>query len=427
MLPSLSSLRLEDEGLSTSSSRAQAATEDECECWLLARVEAGTVASTLPHGLPPQPLLQRASHVAYLRRVLRCASAGGGLGASGVALDASRLWLCYWVSNGLDVLGAPADSVDAEGAAARVVHLVRASVATGGGLGGGPAQTPHALSTYAGVLAALACGRAGLRALSPLRLQLRASLLAGRCAASGAFRAHEGGEADARGTYAALAVCSLLGTPLPAAARSSAASFLRACQTYEGGFGGEPGAEAHGGYTWCAVAGLALLGELHSVRLAPLLRWLCMRQMRLEGGFSGRANKLVDGCYSFWVGASLTILERLGGVGGADDASALSPPLWDRARAARYVLACCQGPNGGLRDKPSKLCDQYHTCYALAGLSLAQHDSQGRALPVADHRDLLEPVDPLYNLLVARVTAAHAFFDPVGETDDADSGLVEVS
>ncbi|CAI7809224.1 unnamed protein product, partial [Closterium sp. NIES-54] len=38
-----------------------------------------------------------------------------------------------------------------------------------------------------------------------------------------------------------------------------------------------------------------------------------------------------------------------------------------------YLLLCCQVPEGGLRDKPGKARDYYHTCYALSGLTAAQH------------------------------------------------------
>jgi prenyltransferase beta subunit len=175
-----------------------------------------------------------------------------------------------------------------------------------------------------------------------------------------------------------VAVCALLRAPLPPAAAAGAAAFLLACQTHEGGFGGEPGAEAHGGYTWCAVAGLALLGALPRARLAPLVRWLAGRQAAAEGGFAGRANKLVDGCYSFWLGASLALVEAHGGLpGGGGGGGARSMCLWSRARAAAFVLACCQAPEGGCRDKPAKPRDHYHTCYALAGLALAQRDAAG--------------------------------------------------
>ena len=36
-----------------------------------------------------------------------------------------------------------------------------------------------------------------------------------------------------------------------------------------------------------------------------------------------------------------------------------------------------QDPRGGLVDKPGKTRDFYHTCYALSGLSVAQHPPAG--------------------------------------------------
>lgn len=38
-----------------------------------------------------------------------------------------------------------------------------------------------------------------------------------------------------------------------------------------------------------------------------------------------------------------------------------------------WVLRACQQLKGGLRDKPGKPPDYYHTCYCLSGLSSAQH------------------------------------------------------
>jgi len=39
----------------------------------------------------------------------------------------------------------------------------------------------------------------------------------------------------------------------------------------------------------------------------------------------------------------------------------------------KYLLSCCQHPDGGLRDKPPMRSDFYHTQYSLAGLSAAQY------------------------------------------------------
>ena len=48
-------------------------------------------------------------------------------------------------------------------------------------------------------------------------------------------------------------------------------------------------------------------------------------------------------------------------------------PTFDEAMLQRYILLCAQDVNGGLRDKPSKSRDFYHSCYNLSGLSVAQH------------------------------------------------------
>jgi prenyltransferase beta subunit len=87
-----------------------------------------------------------------------------------------------------------------------------------------------------------------------------------------------------------------------------------------------------------------------------LLSWLSARQYSPEGGLSGRTNKLVDGCYSHWVGGCWPLLQSA--LNGVQAASASVSPsvasLYSREGLARYILGCCQGPNGGLRDKPGK-------------------------------------------------------------------------
>lgn len=47
--------------------------------------------------------------------------------------------------------------------------------------------------------------------------------------------------------------------------------------------------------------------------------------------------------------------------------------LFDRQALQEYILVIAQSPSGGLRDKPGKRSDAYHTCYNLSGLSLCQH------------------------------------------------------
>lgn len=156
--------------------------------------------------------------------------------------------------------------------------------------------------------------------------------------------------------------------------------FIASCQTYEGGITCVPFAEAHGGYTFCGLAAMIILGEAHKLDLNRLAEWLSNRQLTEEGGFNGRINKLVDSCYNFWQGASFELLDiALKGQGNFN-----GEWLYNQQALQGYTIICCQnGDNGGLKDKPMKYPDFYHTCYALSGHSIAQHKS--------DYKDLLAP------------------------------------
>jgi protein farnesyltransferase subunit beta len=238
---------------------------------------------------------------------------------------------------------------------------------------------------------------------------------------------HEDGEVDVRATYCASVVASLLGLG-SCIERRSASAFVARCQTYEGGFGGEPFSEAHGGYTFCSLAALVLLHEGGSqgeesrpwgeqlcslIDVSNLVGWLSRRQMGYEGGFQGRTNKLVDGCYSFWQGSSMAIASRLATADPSlsslssssllalqDFATSQDNILFDTAMLERYILLCAQEIQGGLRDKPSKPRDFYHTCYNLSGLSVAQLSGINYG-----HRELsrVAQTHPVYNIRVERV------------------------
>jgi len=196
-------------------------------------------------------------------------------------------------------------------------------------------------------------------------------------------------------------MAKLLNILTPALASMLAVKFIASCQTYEGGFGGEPFTEAHGGYAYCAVAALQLVDRLDDafIDMTALRGWLARRQLGYEGGFSGRANKLVDGCYSFWQGGANCIVSahyakdynswaasakanNRGDVwtpaatatqSDEEEAPFGYAMLFDKPMLQRYILLCAQDVNGGLRDKPSKPRDFYHSCYNLSGLALSQH------------------------------------------------------
>ena len=72
---------------------------------------------------------------------------------------------------------------------------------------------------------------------------------------------------------------------------------------------------------------------------------------------------------------------------------------------------------GGLRDKPGKNRDHYHSCYCLSGLSVSQYsattDSDSCPLPqhvLGPYSNLLEPIHPLYNVVLDKYHTAYEFF-----------------
>ena len=66
--------------------------------------------------------------------------------------------------------------------------------------------------------------------------------------------------------------------------------------------------------------------------------------------------------------------------------------LFDTGMLERYILLCAQDIHGGLRDKPSKSRDFYHSCYNLSGLSIGC-EKEGR----------VAKTHPCFNIRVERV------------------------
>ncbi|KAK0641173.1 beta subunit of hypothetical CAAX farnesyltransferase [Cercophora newfieldiana] len=346
------------------------------------------------HGVPR---LERKKHVAFLRKTM------GPFPAQYVHGDASRPWYIYWSLAGLNFLGEDVSSYRQ-----RVVETARVMQNDTGGFGGGGKQTSHLATTYAMVLSLALVG--GEEAFEVVDRRAMWKWLCALKQPDGGFQVSVGGEEDVRGAYCASVIISLLNIPLDLTADSPAwtpdgsanllsglGEYVRRCQTYEGGISGQPNAEAHGAYAFCALGCLALLGDPRQVvprylDIPRLIAWLSSRQYAPEGGFSGRTNKLVDGCYSHWVGGCFPLIEACLGID-EDDNKGQSPPtqeredglnlpaapetLFSREGLVRYILGCCQNPErGGLRDKPGKGPDPYHSCYVLAGLSSAQHQWQ---------------------------------------------------
>lgn len=185
----------------------------------------------------------------------------------------------------------------------------------------------------------------------------------------GTIPLHENGEMDMRGFYCALVaadICNLIDGNEELT--RGMADFIANCQTYEGGIACTPFGEAHGGYTFCGLAALLLLDEADKLDLDKCAEWLSQRQISEEGGFNGRINKLVDSCYNFWQGATFELLD----VATKGNANVNGGEWLCRQEALQaYTILCCQNIKGGLKDKPTKGPDPYHTMYALAGCSIA--------------------------------------------------------
>ena len=369
--------------------------------------------------------LQRSAHQSFLRKRLHA------LPTAFESMDASQPWLCYWTVHALYLLsgvdGGDSQSPDvnkdqksavphevlSEAERRAVVNLLKSCLTPDGGFGGGPHQMAHLATTYGAVNCMVELNEVH-RLEAVERDAMRAWLLRLRTP-GGAFRLQEDGEVDARGAYCAVSVARLLGLldhEAGAQLFKDTANWLVSCQTYEGGFGAAPGLEAHGGYSFCGFAALCMLGKAHLCDLRRLTRWAVARQMAFEGGFQGRTNKLVDSCYSWWIGGLFPLLHQVLSKLG-DGALSADHWLFDTDALQEYLLLCCQRPAGGLIDKPGRNPDPYHCCYALSGLSAAQHFNFARFMithELGSADNLLRRTDTLHNVAPRCVDTALEHF-----------------
>ncbi|KAL7423783.1 CAAX farnesyltransferase (FTase) subunit beta [Cryptotrichosporon argae] len=401
--------------------------------------------STVPKGTGT--MLRKSEHVQWLAQLFY------KLPAAYVSLDASKPWLMFWTVHSLDLMGVALD----QGTKDRATATVLAYLSPLGGIAGGAANShlPHLLPTYAAVSSLAIVGHAGPGGGWPKLAAHRQATydFFMRCKRpDGGFVVCQGGEIDVRGTYCLLVVATLLDLLTPELLHN-VDTFLAACQTYEGGFAcsaysfssgsAAAMAEAHGGYTSCALLAHFLLGAVAGPPAEPAepaelaaqspsslgpafpapidtraaLRWSALMQGEAgeAGGFRGRANKLVDGCYGWWVGGGFPVVEALSKheAHGREEAkstgaSRIEPvageqeweddalsTFFNRVALQEYVLLAAQTDNGGLRDKPGKRADQYHTANNLAGLSVAQHHMVHSPSKVAANAAAFDPARSL--------------------------------
>ncbi|KIK69806.1 hypothetical protein GYMLUDRAFT_34210 [Collybiopsis luxurians FD-317 M1] len=326
-----------------------------------------------------QGILDINSHLGFLGRNLL-----QGLPARYTSQDASQPWLLFWSLQSLSLLKVELDEGNKKKTAQTILAMQNQIE---GGFGGGPGQASHLLPTYAAI-----CTLAIVSSPSGINRRLLYNLFLSLKEPDGSFRVSSNGEVDVRGVYCLLAAAKLTGIMTEELVKGTR-EWLVGCQTFEGGFASgamdigngraAPLGEAHGGYTFCALAAWVLL-ELEfpspsksqpRINLKNLRRWLVNMQGGEEElfGFRGRTNKLVDGCYSWWVGGCFELLDKLEAV------ERESEMIWNPGGLKEYILYAAQHQAGGLRDKPPKSPDMYHTLYCLAGLSAAQYALQSHA------------------------------------------------
>jgi geranylgeranyl transferase type-2 subunit beta len=190
---------------------------------------------------------------------------------------------------------------------------------------------------------------------------------------SGTFHGDHYGEPDTRFLYNALNALSLLGQ-LDLVDVSLAVSYIDSCANADGGYGTAPGAESHSGQIFVCLAALSIAGVLdskllnHPEKADRLAAWLSERQITAGpglGGLNGRPEKTEDVCYSWWVVSSLAMLKRVHWI--------------DRTALRRFILGCQDHEHGGISDRPGDAVDVFHTCFAIAGLSLLEWDEKKAA------------------------------------------------
>jgi len=385
--------------------------------------------------------LFREQHVKYLHSGL------GHLSPGFICLDASRTWIIYWIFQSLDLLDEIPTSL-----IPRAIDTIRRCQNPTGGFGGGPQQISHSATTYASVLALLIIGSEEAYEVIN-RNTLYQWILTLKDPQSGGFRMHEDGEIDVRASYTVLSIAKLLNMLTPELIEGTADYILR-CQSFEGGFGGEPGNEAHGGYSFCAFAALYILGKVDQCDVIGFEKWLAFRQVKIEGGFQGRINKLVDGCYSFWqAGAGALVdyfwhgidlldtsqfLQNFMDVKGKNQKPSAEGSLDEQFdeivessnirtviqchdysgqmfvnqyTLQKYILVCCQNHDGGLRDKPGKPRDFYHSCYCLSGLSVSQHTLSSKSpIVLGNLNNLVRSTHPVFNIRWEKAHQALMYF-----------------
>ena len=326
-------------------------------------------------------LLDKDTHAQYaLNTMLQ-------LGKGYQSIDSGQPWIPYWLTNILEITENSLEDLPKMLRTKLIKYLTNLHNNETGGFRGAKSLQSHVASTYGAILAIANIAWEDAYKIVDKKLMkefLKSVFWRGeskdantsvksselKVGKNGSYIMHENGEYDLRGCYCALVVADILGLLPDEELTAGMGDFIASCQTYEGGISWNPYGEAHAGYTFCGLASMILLGEAHKLDMNRLIEWTTNRQLEIEGGFNGRVNKLVDSWYNFWIGSVFELIDiALEGKGNINGGEWLNNQL----ALQGYTIFCCQNSEGGLKDKPRKHVDVYHTMYSLAGTSICQY------------------------------------------------------
>ncbi|KAI8324440.1 terpenoid cyclases/Protein prenyltransferase [Martensiomyces pterosporus] len=253
----------------------------------------------------------------------------------------------YWGLVALQLLGRANDAFDKDA----VVEYVLSCHNADGGFGGHKGHDSHLLYTMSAVQTLVMYD--SLDKVDARRVIQYVK--ARQDPATGEVSGDEWGEKDTRFAFISLAILSFFGAE-DELNIDGVVAYVQRSMNYDGGFGSGPGGESHAAQVFTCLAALAIARRLDVVDRERLSKWLAERQLK-SGGLNGRPQKMEDVCYSWWVLSSLQILGRVHWI--------------DRERLCGFILSAQDPDAGGIADRPGNIADVYHTCFGIAGLSLA--------------------------------------------------------
>lgn len=349
---------------------------------------------------PIEEVFHHSLHVEYILKFLK------NLRISS-SFDVQKSWLCYWGVNALAVL----NELDELSEADRLflAEYIFSFQVESGGFSGGQGYPANLVSTYASILALAILEvkevneKINLKGIESFILNCKGQI-------PGSYLIHIDGEVDLRCTFVAVLLNKMLNLE-NSSIEDGVDEYIASCQSFDGGISPVPSVEAHGGYTFCGLATMSLINKIEKLNVKKLMFWLINNQTKF-GGFSGRTNKLVDSCYSFWQASSFHILQEYFDSNSEKSSDIkMDKLLYDNHRMQVYLVECCQGNLGGMKDKPGKDEDIYHTMYSLSGLALStENECYSESHPYDWKNYFLEEMDPIYNIPRVKANKFIMFF-----------------